>query len=70
MLCLGASEDASHLREVDLEQDSSGSLGLSIAGGVNSPLGDAPVIIASMTTMGPAAVSGKLRVSDVGWFAR
>ncbi|XP_012939309.1 multiple PDZ domain protein [Aplysia californica] len=59
-----ASEDASHLRIVDLEQDVSGSFGLSIAGGVNSPIGDAPVIIASMNPTGPAAISQKLRVGD------
>ena len=61
MSLTGASVDAS-LREVHLEQDAAGSLGLSIAGGVNSPLGDTPVIIASMNPTGPAAMSQKLRV--------
>ncbi|GFS21969.1 multiple PDZ domain protein [Elysia marginata] len=58
------SEDTSHIRVVELEQDAAGSFGLSVAGGLGSPLGDAPVIIASLNPTGPAARSGKLRVGD------
>ncbi|KAK7101023.1 multiple PDZ domain protein-like isoform X2 [Littorina saxatilis] len=58
------SEDASHLRTVQLEHDLSGSLGISVAGGLGSPLGDVPIIIASLNPDGPAARSGKLRVGD------
>lgn len=52
------------LRTVQLEHDLSGSLGISVAGGVGSPLGDVPVIIAHLNPDGPAARSGKLRVGD------
>ncbi|XP_059166972.1 multiple PDZ domain protein-like [Physella acuta] len=58
------SEDPNHLRIVELEQDLSGSFGISVAGGLNSPIGDAPVIIASLNPTGPAAFSGKLRAGD------
>ena len=58
----GVSEDWTHLRTVDLHHDESGSLGISIAGGVGSPLGDVPIIIASLSPTGPASRSGKLRV--------
>ncbi|XP_076440217.1 multiple PDZ domain protein-like isoform X4 [Babylonia areolata] len=58
------SEDASHLRTVQLEHDLSGSLGISVAGGLGSPLGDVPIIIANLNPDGPAARSGKLRVGD------
>ncbi|KAH9499828.1 hypothetical protein Btru_076724 [Bulinus truncatus] len=58
------SEDPNHLRVVELEQDASGSFGISVAGGLNSPIGDAPVIIAALNSNGPAAVSGKLRAGD------
>ena len=46
-----------------IDRDASGSLGLSIAGGMGSPLGDVPVIIASMQYDGAAARTGKLTVS-------
>uniref|UniRef100_A0A2C9KCM0 Multiple PDZ domain protein n=1 Tax=Biomphalaria glabrata TaxID=6526 RepID=A0A2C9KCM0_BIOGL len=58
------SEDLNHLRVVELEQDLSGSFGISVAGGLNSPIGDAPVIIATLNPTGPAAMSGKLRAGD------
>jgi multiple PDZ domain protein len=64
LVCVGQSEDANHLRTVQLEHDLSGSLGISVAGGVGSPLGDVPVIIAHLNPDGPAARSGKLRVSE------
>ena len=46
-----------------IDRDASGSLGLSIAGGMGSPLGDVPIIIASMQYDGAAARTGKLTVS-------
>ena len=59
-------ESGYEIRVVELERDASGSLGLSIAGGLNSPLGDTPLVIAHMHPGGPADRSGALRVSD--WF--
>ncbi|XP_071117082.1 multiple PDZ domain protein-like isoform X2 [Haliotis cracherodii] len=58
------SVDWTHLRNVELQHDESGSLGLSIAGGVGSPLGDVPIIVANLTPTGPAARCGRLRVGD------
>ena len=57
-----SSEDMSHIRTVELQHDASGSLGLSIAGGVGSNLGDTPVVVANMTPNGPAEKSRKLKV--------
>ena len=57
------SEDMSHIRTVELQHDTSGSLGLSIAGGLGSNLGDTPVVVANMTPNGPAEKSRKLKVS-------
>ena len=59
------SEDMSHIRTVELQHDASGSLGLSIAGGVGSNLGDTPVVVANMTTNGPAERSRRLKVSHM-----
>ena len=56
------SEDMSHIRTVELQHDASGSLGLSIAGGLGSNLGDTPVVVANMTPNGPAEKSRKLKV--------
>ncbi len=53
------------VREVLIDRDTAGSLGLSIAGGLGSPLGDVPIIIASMQFDGPAARTGKLTVSSL-----
>ncbi|KAL5021229.1 hypothetical protein ScPMuIL_000384 [Solemya velum] len=58
------SEDISHIRTVELKHDSTGSLGLSIAGGRESSLGDVPVIVASMSPAGPAARSQNLKTGD------
>lgn len=60
--CTGHSEDTSHIRVVELEHDITGSLGLSIAGGIGSSIGDTAVIIANMSPAGPAAKSQKLKV--------
>ncbi|XP_052685136.1 multiple PDZ domain protein-like isoform X10 [Crassostrea angulata] len=58
------SEDLTHIRVVELEHDITGSLGLSIAGGIGSSIGDTAVIIANMTPAGPAAKSQKLKIGD------
>ena len=49
-------------REVTLARDSSGSLGLSIAGGRGSALGDVPITVASLTSHGPAMLCGEIKV--------
>ena len=56
-------ESGYELRMVELYRDMDGSLGLSIAGGLNSPLGDTPLVIAHMHPEGPAARSNMLRAS-------
>ena len=48
---------------VELERDTDGSLGVSIAGGVASPLGDLPLMIADVNSTGPAARTGKIQVT-------
>lgn len=55
----------SHIRVVELAHDANGSLGLSIAGGVGSSLGDTPVIVANLTSGGPAERSRKLKVTHL-----
>ena len=52
----------SHIRVVELEHDATGSLGLSIAGGKGSSLGDTPIMVANLTSGGPAEKSRKLKV--------
>ncbi|XP_052032634.1 multiple PDZ domain protein isoform X1 [Apodemus sylvaticus] len=52
------------LRTVEIKKGPADSLGLSIAGGVGSPLGDVPVFIAMMHPNGVAAQTQKLRVGD------
>ena len=54
-----------NVRVVELERDAGGSLGLSIAGGLDSPLGDTAVMVAEMQPGGPASRSAVLRVSIV-----
>ncbi|XP_036368376.1 multiple PDZ domain protein isoform X4 [Octopus sinensis] len=58
------SEDISHVRIVEVAHDSNGSLGLSIAGGVGSTLGDTPVVITNLYANGPAALTEKLKIGD------
>ena len=58
------SEDMNHIRIVELQHDVSGSLGLSIAGGIGSSLGDTAVMIANLTPGGAAARSQKLKIGD------
>ncbi|EPQ14443.1 Multiple PDZ domain protein, partial [Myotis brandtii] len=52
------------LRTVEIKKGPADSLGVSIAGGVGSPLGDVPVFIAMMHPNGVAAQTQKLRVGD------
>uniref|UniRef100_G3TKC2 Multiple PDZ domain protein n=1 Tax=Loxodonta africana TaxID=9785 RepID=G3TKC2_LOXAF len=52
------------LRTVEIKKGSTDSLGISIAGGVGSPLGDVPIFIAMMHPNGVAAQTQKLRVGD------
>ncbi|XP_075802781.1 multiple PDZ domain protein isoform X11 [Microtus pennsylvanicus] len=52
------------LRTVEIKKGSADSLGISIAGGVGSPLGDVPIFIAMMHPNGVAAQTQKLRVGD------
>ncbi|XP_008586632.1 PREDICTED: multiple PDZ domain protein isoform X1 [Galeopterus variegatus] len=52
------------LRTVEIKKGPTDSLGISIAGGVGSPLGDVPIFIAMMHPNGVAAHTQKLRVGD------
>ncbi|KFQ34006.1 Multiple PDZ domain protein, partial [Merops nubicus] len=52
------------LRTVEIKKGAADSLGVSIAGGVGSPLGDVPIFIAMMHPNGVAAQTQKLRVGD------
>ncbi|XP_066224269.1 multiple PDZ domain protein isoform X2 [Saccopteryx leptura] len=52
------------LRTVEIKKEPPDSLGISIAGGVGSPLGDVPIFIAMMHPNGVAAQTQKLRVGD------
>ncbi|XP_062905224.1 multiple PDZ domain protein isoform X5 [Mobula hypostoma] len=52
------------LRAVEFTKGPTDSLGISIAGGVGSPLGDVPIFIAMMQPNGVAAQTQKLRVGD------
>ncbi|XP_075065785.1 multiple PDZ domain protein [Mixophyes fleayi] len=52
------------LRTVEIKKGPSDSLGISIAGGVGSPLGDVPIFIAMMHANGVVAQTQKLRVGD------
>ncbi|XP_069777307.1 multiple PDZ domain protein isoform X3 [Narcine bancroftii] len=53
------------LRTVEFTKGPMDSLGISIAGGVGSPLGDVPIFIAMMQPNGVAAQAQKLRVGDM-----
>lgn len=51
-------------RTVEFTKGPNDSLGISIAGGVGSPLGDIPIFIAMMNPVGVAAQTQKLKVRD------
>ncbi|XP_015135598.2 multiple PDZ domain protein isoform X3 [Gallus gallus] len=59
-----ASSEIQGLRTVEIKKGPADSLGVSIAGGVGSPLGDIPIFIAMMHPNGVAAQTQKLRVGD------
>nr|XP_039330987.1 multiple PDZ domain protein isoform X1 [Saimiri boliviensis boliviensis] len=59
-----ASSEIQGLRTVEIKKGPTDSLGISIAGGVGSPLGDVPIFIAMMHPTGVAAQTQKLRVGD------
>ncbi|XP_065596622.1 multiple PDZ domain protein-like [Cyrtonyx montezumae] len=61
---LAAASETQGLRTVEIKKTSGDSLGLSISGGVGSPLGDIPIFIAMMHPIGVAAQTQKLRVGD------
>ncbi|KAG8455140.1 hypothetical protein GDO86_001376 [Hymenochirus boettgeri] len=52
------------LRTVEIKKGPTDSLGVSIAGGVGSPLGDIPIFIAMMHANGLVAQTQKVRVGD------
>uniref|UniRef100_A0A8D3E6U6 Multiple PDZ domain crumbs cell polarity complex component n=1 Tax=Scophthalmus maximus TaxID=52904 RepID=A0A8D3E6U6_SCOMX len=51
-------------RTVEFTKGPNDSLGISIAGGVGSPLGDIPIFIAMMNPVGVAAQTQKLKIGD------
>ncbi|XP_075597098.1 multiple PDZ domain protein isoform X7 [Balearica regulorum gibbericeps] len=59
-----AASEIQGLRTVEIKKAPADSLGVSIAGGVGSPLGDVPIFIAMMHPNGVAAQTQKLRVGD------
>ncbi|XP_072260382.1 multiple PDZ domain protein isoform X2 [Pyxicephalus adspersus] len=58
------SSEIQGLRTVEIKKGPTDSLGVSIAGGIGSPLGDVPIFIAMMHANGLVAQTGKLRVGD------
>uniref|UniRef100_W5N6S3 Multiple PDZ domain protein n=1 Tax=Lepisosteus oculatus TaxID=7918 RepID=W5N6S3_LEPOC len=56
--------DFQELRTVEFTKGPLDSLGISIAGGVGSPLGDIPIFIAMMHPTGLAAQTQKLKIGD------
>ncbi|CAN9509544.1 unnamed protein product [Ophioblennius macclurei] len=52
------------IRTVEFTKGPSDTLGISIAGGVGSPLGDIPIFIAMMNPVGLAAQTQKLKIGD------
>ncbi|XP_077598686.1 multiple PDZ domain protein [Stigmatopora nigra] len=56
--------DVQDVRTVEFTKDPGDSLGVSIAGGLGSPLGDIPIFIAMMNPVGLAAQTRKLMVGD------
>uniref|UniRef100_A0A8C6JZW1 Uncharacterized protein n=1 Tax=Melopsittacus undulatus TaxID=13146 RepID=A0A8C6JZW1_MELUD len=61
---LTAASEIQGLRTVEIKKGPTDSLGVSIAGGVGSPLGDVSIFIAMMHPNGVAAQTQKLRVGD------
>uniref|UniRef100_A0A6Q2XZM7 Multiple PDZ domain crumbs cell polarity complex component n=1 Tax=Esox lucius TaxID=8010 RepID=A0A6Q2XZM7_ESOLU len=59
-----SSLDNQEIRTVEFTKGPTDSLGISIAGGVGSPLGDVPIFIAMMNPTGLAAQTNKLKMGD------
>uniref|UniRef100_A0A8C8G9M9 Multiple PDZ domain protein n=1 Tax=Oncorhynchus tshawytscha TaxID=74940 RepID=A0A8C8G9M9_ONCTS len=57
--------DHQEIRIVEFTKGFTDSLGISIAGGVGSPLGDVPIFIAMMNPTGLAAQTHKLKIGDM-----
>ncbi|XP_063177554.1 multiple PDZ domain protein isoform X23 [Chroicocephalus ridibundus] len=64
VLSVFSTSEIQGLRTVEIKKGPADSLGVSIAGGVGSPLGDVPIFIAMMHPNGVAAQTQKLRVGD------
>ncbi|XP_063756952.1 multiple PDZ domain protein isoform X2 [Eleginops maclovinus] len=62
-MCLDTQEHQ-ETRTVEFTKEPHDSLGVSIAGGVGSPLGDIPIFIAMMNPVGLAAQTQKLKIGD------
>ncbi|XP_076875045.1 multiple PDZ domain protein isoform X3 [Brachyhypopomus gauderio] len=62
--CTGIESLDQDVRMVEITKGPADSLGISIAGGLGSPLGDVPIFIAMMDPAGLAAQTHKLRVGD------
>lgn len=60
--CSLAAAEPQETRTVEFTKGPSDTLGISIAGGVGSPLGDIPIFIAMMNPVGLAAQTQKLKV--------
>ncbi|XP_075999928.1 multiple PDZ domain protein isoform X2 [Genypterus blacodes] len=58
------SADHQDIRTVEFTKGPNDSLGISIAGGVGSPLGDIPIFIAMMNPVGLAAQTQNLKIGD------
>ncbi|XP_062304988.1 multiple PDZ domain protein isoform X3 [Osmerus eperlanus] len=56
--------DRQDVRAVEFTKGPTDSLGISIAGGMGSPLGDVPIFIAMMNPTGLAAQTQKLKIGD------
>lgn len=62
---LFSAADPQETRTVEFTKGPSDTLGISIAGGVGSPLGDIPIFIAMMNPVGLAAQTQKLKVKEL-----
>lgn len=60
--CVLAVPEHQETRTVEFIKGPNDTLGISIAGGVGSPLGDIPIFIAMMNPVGLAAQTQKLKV--------
>lgn len=60
--CFRTAPELQDTRTVEFSKGPNDSLGISIAGGVGSPLGDIPIFIAMMNPVGVAAQTQKLKV--------